>query len=134
MTAMLIDGKSLATTMQTQIAAEVATLERTKGVRPGLAAVLIGDNPASQIYVRNKRKACAQVGMESWLHPLPADVPQQELLQLIAALNIDPLVHGILKRLPRSHHRLACHSVPVLSAAPWARKADAIPARSARTE
>jgi methylenetetrahydrofolate dehydrogenase (NADP+) / methenyltetrahydrofolate cyclohydrolase len=75
----------------------------TGGVRPGLAAVLVGDNPASQVYVRNKRKACAQVGMESWLHQLPADVPAKELLYLVAALNIDPRVHGILVQLPLPH-------------------------------
>src|SRR5437763_12237650 len=102
--AILLDGKALAQTIQTEIAAEAAALSTAHGVRPGLAAVLVGDNEASKIYVRNKRKACTQVGMESWLHPLPADVPQQELLYLIAALNLDPKVHGILVQLPLPRH------------------------------
>jgi methylenetetrahydrofolate dehydrogenase (NADP+)/methenyltetrahydrofolate cyclohydrolase len=102
--ATLLDGKQLAQTMQAEIAAQVEALVKTSGVRPGLAAVLVGDNPASQVYVRNKRKACGQVGMESWLHALPASVPQQELLYLIAALNLDPKVHGILVQLPLPSH------------------------------
>jgi methylenetetrahydrofolate dehydrogenase (NADP+)/methenyltetrahydrofolate cyclohydrolase len=104
MTAILIDGKSLASTMQTQIANEVATLERTKKVRPGLAAVLVGDNPASQVYVRNKRKACEKVGIESWLHELPSDCTQERLLALVAQLNADPRVDGILVQLPLPRH------------------------------
>ena len=87
-------------TMQAEIAAEVAAFVRETGVRPGLAAVLVGDNPASQVYVRNKRKACEKVGMASWLHELPADTTQAELLDLIAQLNADPQVHGILVQLP----------------------------------
>jgi methylenetetrahydrofolate dehydrogenase (NADP+)/methenyltetrahydrofolate cyclohydrolase len=102
--ATLLDGKALAQTIQAELAAGVQQLVADHGVRPGLAAVLVGDNPASQIYVRNKRKACTQVGMESWLHQLPADVPQQELLYLIAALNLDPHVHGILVQLPLPRH------------------------------
>src|SRR5438067_13463191 len=96
MTAKLLDGKQLAQAMQAEIAAGVAELLQKKGVRPGLAAVLVGDNPASQIYVRNKRKACQQVGMESWLHELPATTSQADLLDLVARLNADPNVHGIL--------------------------------------
>jgi methylenetetrahydrofolate dehydrogenase (NADP+)/methenyltetrahydrofolate cyclohydrolase len=69
-------------------------------VRPGLAAVLVGENPASQLYVNNKRKACAKVGMESWLHELPQSTSQMELLDLVARLNADPRVHGILVQLP----------------------------------
>ncbi len=102
--ATLLDGKALAQTIQAEIAAGVARLAAAHGVRPGLAAVLVGDNDASKTYVRNKRKACAAVGMESWLHQLPADVPQQELLYLIAALNLDPKVHGILVQLPLPKH------------------------------
>jgi methylenetetrahydrofolate dehydrogenase (NADP+)/methenyltetrahydrofolate cyclohydrolase len=86
--------------MQAEIAGAVAELERTRGVRPGLAAVLVGDNPASQVYVRNKRKACAKAGMTSWLHELPAATTQAELLGLVDRLNRDPAVHGILVQLP----------------------------------
>jgi methylenetetrahydrofolate dehydrogenase (NADP+)/methenyltetrahydrofolate cyclohydrolase len=96
----LLDGKKLAQEMQKEIAAEVAALARERGVRPGLAAVLVGDNPASQIYVRNKRRDCEKVGMASWLHALPRDLTQEELLDLIDRLNADPLVHGILVQLP----------------------------------
>ncbi len=100
MTAKLLDGKQLAETMQAEIADGVAVLVRERGVRPGLAAVLVGDNPASQIYVRNKRKACDKVGMTSWLHELPASTTQSELLELVARLNADAAVHGILVQLP----------------------------------
>jgi methylenetetrahydrofolate dehydrogenase (NADP+)/methenyltetrahydrofolate cyclohydrolase len=100
MPATLLDGKSLAQTMQAEIATGVQKLLQTRGVRPGLAAVLVGDNPASQIYVRNKRRACAQVGMESGLHELPGTTSQAQLLDLVARLNADPAVHGILVQLP----------------------------------
>jgi methylenetetrahydrofolate dehydrogenase (NADP+)/methenyltetrahydrofolate cyclohydrolase len=100
MTAALIDGKALASKLQGEIAAEVADLERRCGVRPGLAAVLVGDNPASQVYVRNKRKACSKAGMNSWLHELSSETTQEQLLTLISQLNDDPLVHGILVQLP----------------------------------
>jgi methylenetetrahydrofolate dehydrogenase (NADP+)/methenyltetrahydrofolate cyclohydrolase len=96
----LLDGKKLAQEMQKEIAGEVAALVRARGVRPGLAAVLVGDNPASQIYVRNKRRACEQIGMESWLHALPGELTQEELLDLLDGLNGDVRVHGILVQLP----------------------------------
>lgn len=100
MPATILDGKALAHTMQGEIAAEVAAFVAAKGVRPGLAAVLVGDNPASQVYVRNKRKACEKVGMASWLHELPGSATQADLLDLVARLNADPAVHGILVQLP----------------------------------
>jgi methylenetetrahydrofolate dehydrogenase (NADP+)/methenyltetrahydrofolate cyclohydrolase len=100
MAAMLLDGKKLAQTMQGEIAAGVAEMVQRSGVRPGLAAVLVGDNPASQTYVRNKRKACQQVGIESWLHQLPKETSQAQLLDLVGRLNADPAVHGILVQLP----------------------------------
>src|SRR5438132_1025210 len=100
MAAVLLDGKQLAQTMQAEIAMEAATLARQYGVRPGLAAVLVGDNPASQIYVRNKRKACEKAGIDSWLHQLPRETTQEQLLILITQLNADPKVHGILVQLP----------------------------------
>lgn len=98
--ATILDGKKLAETMQAEIASEVKTLVEATGVRPGLAAVLVGENPASQVYVRNKRKACEKAGMTSWLHELPATTTQAQLLDLVARLNADPLVHGILVQLP----------------------------------
>jgi methylenetetrahydrofolate dehydrogenase (NADP+)/methenyltetrahydrofolate cyclohydrolase len=100
MSAVLLDGKQLAQTIQGETAAAVTALVQSHRVRPGLAAVLVGDNPASQIYVRNKRKACQQVGIDSWLHELPGTTSQQELLGLVGRLNADPLVHGILVQLP----------------------------------
>lgn len=104
MTAIPIDGKQLAQTMQAEIAAEAEELLRLRGVRPGLAAVLVGDNPASQIYVRNKRRACEKAGIASWLHELPANTSEAELLALIARLNADAAVHGILVQLPLPSH------------------------------
>jgi methylenetetrahydrofolate dehydrogenase (NADP+)/methenyltetrahydrofolate cyclohydrolase len=101
---LVLDGRKLAQTMQQEIAAAVAQLVREQGVRPGLAAVLVGDNPASEIYVRNKRRACAQVGIDSRLHRLPQDVTQTELLDLLDRLNTDPGVHGILVQLPLPPH------------------------------
>ena len=100
MTAALLDGKQLAQTMQAEIAAEVQAFVARHGVRPGLAAVLVGDNPASHIYVRNKRRVCEKVGMTSWLHELPASTTQDDLLALVHRLNSDPAVHGILVQLP----------------------------------
>ena len=102
--AILLDGKKLAQTMQAEIAAEVAALFQRTGVRPGLAAVLVGEDPASQIYVRNKRAACQKVGIESWLHALPKETTQTQLLQVIAELNRDSRVHGILVQLPLPRH------------------------------
>jgi methylenetetrahydrofolate dehydrogenase (NADP+)/methenyltetrahydrofolate cyclohydrolase len=98
--ATLLDGKKLAQTMQQEIADGAAALLRERGVRPGLAAVLVGDNPASQVYVRNKRRACEKAGLDSWLHDLPRDTTQTQLLELVGRLNADPLVHGILVQLP----------------------------------
>jgi len=104
MTAVLLDGKQLAQTMQAEIAAETTELLRTYNIRPGLAAVLVGDNPASQLYVRNKRRACEKAGLTSWLHELPANTSQADLLALLARLNADPVVHGILVQLPLPAH------------------------------
>jgi methylenetetrahydrofolate dehydrogenase (NADP+)/methenyltetrahydrofolate cyclohydrolase len=104
MTAILLDGKQLAQTMQAELAAEVAEFTRATGVRPGLAAVLVGDRPDSRSYVRNKRKACEKVGIESWLHELPATAEQGELLALVHRLNTAPAVHGILVQLPLPAH------------------------------
>jgi methylenetetrahydrofolate dehydrogenase (NADP+)/methenyltetrahydrofolate cyclohydrolase len=100
MTAKILDGKQLAQTMQEEIKAEAERLAQAHGRRPGLAAVLVGDNPASEIYVRNKRKACEKAGLDSWLHHLPKDTAQTQLLELIGRINMDKAVHGILVQLP----------------------------------
>jgi methylenetetrahydrofolate dehydrogenase (NADP+)/methenyltetrahydrofolate cyclohydrolase len=100
MTATLLDGKALAQTMQAEIAAQGRAFEQATGIKPGLAAVLVGDRPDSQRYVNNKRKAFEKAGFNSWLHPLPASASQAELLDLIARLNADRAVHGILVQMP----------------------------------
>jgi methylenetetrahydrofolate dehydrogenase (NADP+) / methenyltetrahydrofolate cyclohydrolase len=104
MTALLLDGQQLAQTMRAEIASAAAAWSQPHAIRPGLAAVVVGDNPASQVYVRNKRKACEQAGFASWLHQLPSTTTQNELLDLIARLNSDPAVHGILVQLPLPPH------------------------------
>jgi methylenetetrahydrofolate dehydrogenase (NADP+)/methenyltetrahydrofolate cyclohydrolase len=100
MTAKIIDGKAIAAELRAEIAAGVESLMAEGGPRPGLATVLVGDNPASHTYVRAKRKACAEVGIESFGHELPADASQAEVEKLVADLNADPAVHGILVQLP----------------------------------
>ncbi len=100
MTAQLIDGTAIAAKVRAQIAAAVEARVSAGKMRPGLAAVLVGDNPASQVYVRNKRKACAEVGIESFGHELPKTTTQAELEKLVTQLNADPKVHGILVQLP----------------------------------
>src|SRR6202158_6031902 len=100
MPAALLDGKKLAATMQAEIAAETAALLAARGIRPGLATGLFGNTRPSHISVRGKRKACADVGMASFHHELPATIRQAEVLNLVARLNADSAVHGILIQLP----------------------------------
>lgn len=100
MTARLLDGKALAEQIKRELTQRVRELTDRLGRSPGLAAILVGDNPASQVYVRNKRKACAEIGMASWLHQLPASTSQSELLRLVDALNRQADVDGILVQLP----------------------------------
>lgn len=100
MTAIVLDGKAMAEEIQKEIAQDVAQFTTERGVKPCLAAVLVGQNPASQVYVRNKRRACDRVGMQSQLHELSAETPQADLLTLVDRLNRDPAVHGILVQLP----------------------------------
>jgi methylenetetrahydrofolate dehydrogenase (NADP+)/methenyltetrahydrofolate cyclohydrolase len=100
MTARILDGKQLAENIRRELQAEIETFVRQTGKRPGLAAVLVGDNPASQVYVRNKRRACEQVGIASWLYHLPQETTEAQLLELIGQLNADPNVSGILVQLP----------------------------------
>lgn len=99
MSAKLLDGKASAAKVRTQLKKEVETLKK-QGVIPTLAVVLVGENPASQVYVRNKEKDCAEVGIRSAGQRLPAETTQEELLALVDSLNQDPQVHGILVQLP----------------------------------
>jgi len=100
MTARIIDGKAIAAELRSRVAAEVARIRRDHGLAPGLAVVPVGNNPASEVYVRSKHKQTQDAGMASFEHRLPADVAQDDLLALIAQLNRDPAVHGILVQLP----------------------------------
>lgn len=100
MPAQLIDGKSIARSLQDEIKRAVNELREQYGVVPGLATVLVGDNPASVSYISAKNKTCLELGMRSFQHSLPVDISEGELLGLIARLNADPQVHGILVQLP----------------------------------
>jgi methylenetetrahydrofolate dehydrogenase (NADP+)/methenyltetrahydrofolate cyclohydrolase len=100
MAAELLDGNALARQIRRELTAEVAEFINTSGVVPTLAAVLVGDDPASQVYVRNKRRDCDEVGIQSQLHALTAATKQEQLLALIADLNRNKAVHGILVQLP----------------------------------
>lgn len=102
--AAIIDGKAVAKEVQRQIKEEVEGLERRWGMAPGLAVVLVGDDPASHIYVRNKEKACKEVGIRSFEHLLPATISERDLLALVHHLNKDKNVHGILVQLPLPPH------------------------------
>jgi methylenetetrahydrofolate dehydrogenase (NADP+)/methenyltetrahydrofolate cyclohydrolase len=106
MPAQILDGKALAAQIQDEIREQVAEFIEEEGVVPCLAAVLVGENPASEVYVRNKRTACERVGIESQLHRLPVDVSQDDLLALVGRLNKskDTPVHGILVQLPLPSH------------------------------
>ena len=99
-TAKIMDGKAISQEIQTELAAETSRFTQETGVTPCLAAVLVGADAASEVYVRNKQRACERIGLSSQLHKLPVETPQQSLLKLIAELNNDPLVHGILVQLP----------------------------------
>lgn len=100
MSAVIMDGKAISKEIQAEIATEVASFIEQSGVTPCLAAVLVGDDPASEVYVRNKHRACERVGIASQMHKLPASTSQDELLQLISQLNAQDDVHGILIQLP----------------------------------
>lgn len=100
----VLDGRTLATQVQSEVAARVARRCAAGASVPGLAVVLVGEDPASQVYVRHKIAACEQVGMRSLSHRLPAGVSETELLMLIEQLNADPAVHGILVQLPLPAH------------------------------
>ena len=104
MTAEIIDGKALAATVREKVAGQVARLKEDHDITPGLAVVLVGADPASQVYVRSKGKQTVETGMNSYEHKLEADTPEANLLALIDTLNNDPAVHGILVQLPLPGH------------------------------
>ncbi len=99
----ILDGKQLARTIRAELKEKVAEL-KSSGITPGLALLLVGDNPASQVYVRSKAKACAEVGIFSIVEKRPAETTQEEVLELIARWNADPRIHGILVQLPLPSH------------------------------
>jgi methylenetetrahydrofolate dehydrogenase (NADP+)/methenyltetrahydrofolate cyclohydrolase len=100
MTAKIIDGKAYAEGLRARIAKAVKELDTKHGLKPGLAVVLVGEDPASKVYVANKAKQTVEVGMNSWEHKLPASTSEKDLLGLVDTLNKDPAVHGILVQLP----------------------------------
>nr|VFJ42331.1 MAG: methenyltetrahydrofolate cyclohydrolase /5,10-methylenetetrahydrofolate dehydrogenase (NADP+) [Candidatus Kentron sp. FW] len=104
MSARLLDGKTIAENILTSLRERVVQRIRGGGSRPGLAVILVGEDPASQVYVRNKRRACQQANIRSMAYDLPTDVSENRLVELIDALNEDPQVHGILVQLPLPAH------------------------------
>lgn len=102
--AKIIDGKQIAASVRADVAAEVARLQREHGLKPGLAVVLVGEDPASKVYVANKAKQTVEVGMNSWEHRLPAETSEADVLALVDKLNNDPACHGILVQLPLPKH------------------------------
>ncbi len=107
---MIIDGKAVAKQVRNEVRIETERLRDSHDIVPGLAVVLVGEDPASRLYVRNKEKACAEVGIRSVEHLLSASVRQDELLDLIGQLNQDPAIHGILIQLPLPEH-LVTHQI-----------------------
>ena len=104
MSANIIDGRAFAASVRQKVASKVADLKETHSITPGLAVVLVGEDPASQVYVRSKGKQTIEVGMNSFEHKLDVDTPEEVLLGLIDELNSDPIVHGILVQLPLPNH------------------------------
>lgn len=104
MTARIIDGKAVAAELRSELAAKVSEIKSQHGFQPGLAVVLVGDDPASQVYVRNKGKQTKEVGMNSFEHRLSAETSEADLLALVSSLNSDDTVHGILVQLPLPNH------------------------------
>ena len=104
MKAAIIDGRAVSAAVRERITKETAEFKEKTGITPGLAVVLVGENPASQVYVRNKHKACLEVGFLSQVHTLPTETTEAELLALLAELNNDKNIHGILVQLPLPKH------------------------------
>jgi methylenetetrahydrofolate dehydrogenase (NADP+)/methenyltetrahydrofolate cyclohydrolase len=116
MAARVIDGKAVAARVRAEVAGEVAAFSRRHGRVPGLATILVGDDPASAVYVAGKQKACAEVGMQGVNHPLTADTPEAEVEELIERLNADPDVSGILLQLPVPDHMDGVHLTGMIRA------------------
>ncbi|GLS12904.1 bifunctional methylenetetrahydrofolate dehydrogenase/methenyltetrahydrofolate cyclohydrolase FolD [Hydrogenophaga electricum] len=114
MTAQLIDGNALSQQLRAEVATRVTAL-KARGITPGLAVILVGDNPASQVYVRNKVKACEATGMHSVLEAWPATLSEAELLARVDAMNRDPSIHGILVQLPLPAHMNAQRVIEAIS-------------------
>ncbi|MEZ5643877.1 MAG: bifunctional methylenetetrahydrofolate dehydrogenase/methenyltetrahydrofolate cyclohydrolase FolD [Burkholderiaceae bacterium] len=114
MTAQLIDGIALSRQLRSDFATRVQAL-KTRGITPGLAVILVGDNPASAVYVRNKVKACEETGMHSVLESWPATMTESDLLDRVEALNQDPAIHGILVQLPLPTHMDALKVIEAIS-------------------
>jgi methylenetetrahydrofolate dehydrogenase (NADP+)/methenyltetrahydrofolate cyclohydrolase len=110
MSAKIIDGKAIAARLRAEVAAGVARLRRERGIVPGLAAVLVGDDPASHTYVRSKARALAEAGMKAFEHRLPATLKEDALLELVGSLNRNDDVHGILIQLPLPAH-ISAHKI-----------------------
>lgn len=104
MSATIINGKAISAAVRAEVTKETAAFTKATGIVPHLAAVLVGDDPASQVYVRNKERACEKCGLRSTLHRIPAETTQQELADLVNRLNADDSVHGILVQLPLPTH------------------------------
>ena len=100
----LISGKLVSSEVRKNITTEIAAFEKESGIKPGLAVILVGNNPASAVYVRNKHKACLEVGINSYEITMPEETTEEELLAKIAELNTDKNVHGILVQLPLPKH------------------------------
>ncbi len=100
----IINGKEISASVKERIKLETEKLYAETGIKPGLAVIIVGDDPASRIYVNNKKKACAEIGFNSWEYALPAETTEDELLELISKLNSDNSVHGILCQLPLPKH------------------------------
>jgi methylenetetrahydrofolate dehydrogenase (NADP+) / methenyltetrahydrofolate cyclohydrolase len=117
MTATLIDGKAVSQQVRAEVRHEVEAWVAGGGQRPGLATVLVGEDPASTVYVRNKQKACAEVGIEGFAHNLPADSTQEQVVELLAQLNADDRVSGILLQLPTPPHIDGSHLTTLIDPA-----------------
>jgi methylenetetrahydrofolate dehydrogenase (NADP+)/methenyltetrahydrofolate cyclohydrolase len=116
MSATVIDGKAIAQQVRTEVREQVDAWVAGGGRRPGLATVLVGNDPASAVYVANKQKACTEVGIEGFAHDLPADVAEDQVVALLAELNADPRVSGILLQLPTPAHINGSHLTTLIDA------------------
>src|SRR5271155_3029543 len=123
MSARIINGKAIAAELRARVAAEVARVKRDHGLLPGLAVVLVGNDPASEVYVRSKHRETQAAGMASFEHRLPADIPQSDLLTLIDRLNRDTAVHGVLVQLPLPKH---LHTETIINAIDPAKDVDGL--------